>query len=137
MLSRLFTLLFHMVPTPLSLQRMSQVPVGLLPSAQQPRVLLSRTAPQSRQKPDPRVLLCCASGPAVAQEAQHPTLASIDDLNRVMSLGTQQPGGAAALGRSTLSELLRQQGKECGSAVLTSRLIAQAAYKDLDEVIPA
>ena len=126
-----------MVPTPLlSLQRMSQVPAGLLPVAQQPPVVLSRTPPKSRKKSDPRISPCCASAPA-AQEAHHPTLTSVDDLNRVMSLGTQQPGGAAALGRSTLSELLHQQGKQCGSAVLTSRLIAQAANIDLDEVIPA
>ena len=116
---------------------MSQVPAGLLPVAQQPRVFLSRVPPQSRRQPDPRISPCCASASAVAQEAQHPTLTSVDDLNRVMSLGTQQPGGTAALGRSTLSELLRQQGKQCGSAVLTSRLIAQAANVDLDEVIPA
>ena len=115
---------------------MSQVPAGLLPIAQQPRVF-SRTPPQSRRKPGSRISPCCASAPTVAKEAQHPTLASVDDLNRVMSLGTQQPGGAAALGRSTLSELLRQQGKQCGSAVLTSRLIAQAANIDLDEVISA
>ena len=126
---------FFMVPTPLlTLQRMSQVPAGLLPVAQQPRVFLSRTPPQTRRKPDPRSSPCFASAPGVAQEAQHPTLASVDDLNRVMSLGTQQPGGAAALGRSTLSELLRHQGKQCGSAVLTSRLIAQAVNVDLDEV---
>ena len=113
---------------------MGQVPAGLLPVAQQPRFYLGRTPPLSRGKPDLRVSLCCASAPAVAQERAHPTLTAADDLNRVMSLGTQQPGGAAALGRSTLSKLLRQQGKQCGSAVLTSRLIAQAANVDLDEV---